>query len=71
MFVVEGAAVDMILSVERLFLARAVHHGVLFKRGPYNFPALAHDEKTLVAIEAAASSALVDVAEHLRERTST
>lgn len=56
-------------NVERLFLARAVHHGVLFKRGPYNFPALAHDEDTLVAIEAGASSAFVDVAEHLRGGT--
>jgi glutamate-1-semialdehyde aminotransferase len=56
-------------AVERFFLARAVHHGVLFKRGPYNFPALAHDEKTLVAVEAAASSAFVDVAEHLRGST--
>ncbi len=53
-------------EVERLFLARAVHHGVLFKRGAYNFPALAHDETTLVAIEAGASSAFVDVAEQLR-----
>ncbi|MGQ0640980.1 MAG: aminotransferase class III-fold pyridoxal phosphate-dependent enzyme [Gemmatimonadaceae bacterium] len=53
--------------VERLFLARAAYHGVLFKRGPYNFPALAHDEKTLVAIEAGASSALVDVAEQLHD----
>ncbi|HEV8363383.1 MAG TPA: aminotransferase class III-fold pyridoxal phosphate-dependent enzyme [Gemmatimonadaceae bacterium] len=53
-------------AVERFFLARAAHHGVLFKRGAYNFPALAHDEKTLDAIEAAASSALVDVAEELR-----
>ena len=53
-------------AVERFFLARAAHHGVLFKRGAYNFPALAHDEKTVDAIEAAASSALVDVAEELR-----
>jgi glutamate-1-semialdehyde aminotransferase len=53
-------------AVERLFLARAAQHGVLFKRGPYNFPALAHDEKTVEAIEAGASSALVDVAEQLR-----
>lgn len=52
--------------IESLFLARAAHHGVLFKRGPYNFPALAHDEKTVVEIEAAASSAFVDVAEFLR-----
>lgn len=52
-------------AIERLFLARAAHHGVLFKRGAYNFPALAHDEKTVDAIEAAASSALVDVSDHL------
>ncbi|MGQ0539143.1 MAG: aminotransferase class III-fold pyridoxal phosphate-dependent enzyme [Gemmatimonadaceae bacterium] len=53
--------------VERTFLARAAHHGVLFKRGPYNYPALAHDSDTLAAIEAAASSAMVEVAEQLRE----
>ncbi|HJU72337.1 MAG TPA: aminotransferase class III-fold pyridoxal phosphate-dependent enzyme [Gemmatimonadaceae bacterium] len=53
-------------AVEHLFLARAVDHGVLFKRGPYNYPALAHDEETVVTIEAAASSAFVDVAEQLR-----
>jgi glutamate-1-semialdehyde aminotransferase len=53
-------------AVERLFLARAAHHGVLFKRGAYNFPALAHDEKTVDAIEAGASSAFVDVADQLR-----
>ena len=58
-------------AVEHLFLARAVHHGVLFKRGPYNYPALAHDEDTVVTIEAAASSAFVDVAEHLREAEET
>jgi glutamate-1-semialdehyde 2,1-aminomutase len=57
-------------AVERLFIARAVDHGVLFKRGPYNFPALAHDEATVVAIEAAASSALVEVAEALRREES-
>ena len=68
---VQGIAPMWILAfddpaVERFFLARAAHHGVLFKRGAYNFPALAHDEKTVDAIEAAASSALVDVAEELR-----
>ena len=36
---------------------------MLFKRGPYNFPALAHDEDLLVEIEGAASSALVDLRE--------
>jgi glutamate-1-semialdehyde 2,1-aminomutase len=68
---VQGIAPMWFLSfdepdVERLFLARAAHHGVLFKRGPYNFPALAHDEDTVVAIEAAASSAFVDVVEGSR-----
>ncbi|MGH7712097.1 MAG: aminotransferase class III-fold pyridoxal phosphate-dependent enzyme [Gemmatimonadaceae bacterium] len=57
-------------AVERLFLVRALHHGVLFKRGPYNFPALAHDENAVVAIEASASSAFVDVAEQLRDGVS-
>lgn len=51
-------------SVETAFLSAAVRHGVLFKRGAYNFAALAHDEEALQTIEAAASAAFVD----LRER---
>ena len=36
---------------------------MLFKRGAYNFSSLAHDEETIAEIEAAASSALVEIAE--------
>ena len=45
------------------FLLNAVHEGVLFKRGAYNFAAVAHDEDALRDIEAAASAALVALAE--------
>ena len=49
-------------SIERRFLEEAVREGVLFKRGAYNYAALAHDEEeTIVDIERAASSALVAV----------
>lgn len=48
---------------EDRFLALARDEGVLFKRGAYNFPALAHDDATLQTIEAAASSALVALRE--------
>ena len=50
-------------ALETRFLELAVEEGVLFKRGAYNYASLAHDEETLVAIEAAASSALVRLAE--------
>jgi hypothetical protein len=33
----------------------------LFKRGAYNFSALAHDEEALQAIEAGASAAFVEL----------
>ena len=45
------------------FLRRALGHGVLFKRGAYNFAALAHDDDALFAIERAASTALVEMRE--------
>jgi glutamate-1-semialdehyde 2,1-aminomutase len=45
------------------FIERALAHGVLFKRGAYNFAALAHDHRALLAIEQAASSALVEMVE--------
>jgi glutamate-1-semialdehyde 2,1-aminomutase len=49
-------------EVERAFLETAVEEGVLFKRGAYNYAALAHEEEeTLVEIERAASSALVSI----------
>ena len=46
---------------ETRFLELAVSHGVLFKRGAYNLPALAHDEEAIQAIEAGASAAFVDL----------
>lgn len=48
-------------SVETRFLLAALDAGVLFKRGPYNFAAIAHDEEALAEIEAAASAALVSL----------
>ena len=49
---------------ESTFLRAAVHNGVLFKRGAYNFAAMAHDEEAIREIEAGASAAFVE----LRER---
>lgn len=49
--------------VEARFLQLALDQGVLFKRGPYNFASLAHDEETVLAIEKAASSAFVQLVE--------
>jgi glutamate-1-semialdehyde 2,1-aminomutase len=46
-------------DAERRFVSLAAQHGALFKRGAYNFAALAHDEDALVEIEAAASNAFV------------
>ena len=53
-------------ATETAFLGAAVSNGVLFKRGAYNFPAVAHDEDALREIESAASAAFVE----LRERAS-
>jgi glutamate-1-semialdehyde aminotransferase len=44
---------------EQRFLELAAENGVLFKRGAYNFPALAHDDDAIRDIEAGASGALV------------
>lgn len=44
---------------ESRFLELAADAGVLFKRGAYDFPSLAHDEEAIAEIESAASSALV------------
>ncbi len=43
------------------FLELAAKHGVLFKRGAYNFAALAHDEEAIREVERAASAAFVDL----------
>ena len=68
---VDGIAVDGIDPMwflrfdeparETRFLELAASHGVLFKRGAYNFAALAHDEDAIREIERGASSALVDL----------
>jgi glutamate-1-semialdehyde aminotransferase len=50
-------------QMEGRFLLRALDEGVLLKRGAYNFAAVAHDEEALAEIEAAASAALVAIAE--------
>jgi glutamate-1-semialdehyde 2,1-aminomutase len=51
-------------AVETEFLVAAAAHGVLFKRGAYNFAAVAHDEEAIREIESGASAAFVE----LRER---
>ncbi|HEY4658564.1 MAG TPA: hypothetical protein VIH11_03545, partial [Gemmatimonadaceae bacterium] len=50
-------------AVEACFVRAAARHGVLLKRGPYNFASLAHDEETVHEIEAAASNAFVETRE--------
>jgi glutamate-1-semialdehyde 2,1-aminomutase len=49
---------------ESVFVQAAVRNGVLFKRGAYNFAALAHDDEALREIEAGASAAFVELREH-------
>jgi glutamate-1-semialdehyde 2,1-aminomutase len=46
---------------ETRFLELAASHGVLFKRGAYNFSALAHDDEAIRDLESGASSAFVDL----------
>jgi glutamate-1-semialdehyde 2,1-aminomutase len=55
-------------TLQRRFLERASSLGVLFKRGPYNFAAVAHDDESVVAeIERVASTAMVEVLEEGEE----
>ena len=53
---------------ERRFLELSAEHGVLFKRGAYNFAALAHDEDAVREIEGGASAALVDLRDEEADR---
>ena len=48
---------------ESRFVSEAARSGVLFKRGAYNFAAIAHDESAIRDIEHAASVALVAIKE--------
>jgi glutamate-1-semialdehyde 2,1-aminomutase len=50
-------------TVESAFVAAAVRNGVLFKRGAYNFAAVAHDEDAIREIETGASAAFVELRE--------
>ena len=50
-------------ELENRFVAHAMRAGVLFKRGAYNFAAVAHDEAALLDIESAASAAFVALVE--------
>ena len=50
-------------ATETAFLRAAVRHGVLFKRGAYNFAAVAHDDDALREIESGASAAFVSLRE--------
>lgn len=50
-------------ALEARFVAVAMREGVLFKRGAYNFAAIAHDDAALLEIESAASAALVSIRE--------
>jgi len=43
---------------EKRFVREAIRAGVLFKRGAYNFAAIAHDEDALASVERAAATAL-------------
>jgi glutamate-1-semialdehyde aminotransferase len=54
-------------AMESRFLMRALEDGVLFKRGAYNYAAVAHDDDALQQIEAAASAALVTLVEENAE----
>jgi glutamate-1-semialdehyde 2,1-aminomutase len=44
---------------ETRFLELAGQQGVLFKRGAYNFPAIAHDDDVIQRVEAAANAAFI------------
>jgi len=54
---------------ETRFLEIALRHGVLFKRGAYNYASLAHDDDTITEIESAASAAFVELLEEEQEGT--
>ena len=70
---IEGVSIDGIdpmwllrfesSQVETDFLLAAVQNGVLFKRGAYNFAAIAHDDEAIRDIESAASAAFVALVE--------
>ena len=50
-------------AVETAFLQGAASHGVLFKRGAYNYASVAHNDEVVRVIEAAASRTFVELVE--------
>ena len=50
-------------QLETAFILEGVRNGVLFKRGAYNFAAIAHDDEAIREIESAASAAFVALRE--------
>jgi glutamate-1-semialdehyde 2,1-aminomutase len=50
-------------ALESRFITEAMRNGVLFKRGAYNYAAVAHDEAAIREIESAASAAFVALRE--------
>ncbi len=52
-------------AIEAEFLRRAAAHGVLFKRGAYNYASVAHDEHAIQGIEHAASASFVELREEM------
>jgi len=53
---------------ETRFLELAAGHGVLFKRGAYNYSAIAHVDEVIEQIEAIANRAFIDLREEERTR---
>jgi glutamate-1-semialdehyde 2,1-aminomutase len=49
-------------DVHARFIELTLHEGVVFKRGPYNFAALAHDDGAIDTIERAAATAFATLA---------
>ncbi len=54
-------------GVERRFLRLALREGVLFKRGAYNFASLSHEDDSILQVERAASTALVELRRETRD----
>jgi hypothetical protein len=53
---------------ESRFVRECARAGVVIKRGAYNFAAIAHDEDAIREVEAAASGALVALADWEQSR---
>lgn len=50
-------------ALEARFIAESMREGMLFKRGAYNYAAIAHDEAAIIEVERVASAAFVSLLE--------